>query len=194
MGIWQRTTQKVPLTSWSKHSRKKAEKETTDKQIWNIMRRTNCLALQTKRIQRGRWRKWVRNTLGKSKEQQGVHSGCSSVSKGENGAKWSWWVSQGPILCGFGFYSNCNGNTLEGSEVGSDIIFYCRENCFMNYFLLRELFRGLAENTVIVEKLEIFGWYFLYIRLCAGSKKFWNVFPDLQIPSWGVLARPVFLA
>lgn len=71
---------------------------------------------------------------------------AGAASGRERRRKWVQWGSQGPILCGFGFHSNYDGNPLEGSKPRSDIIFYCTENCFMNYFLLRKLLRGLAEN------------------------------------------------
>lgn len=99
-------------------------------------------------------RPWVGDMLSKSKDRQGVHCGWSSVSEGESGRKWGQWGSQGTILCGFGLHSNCDGNPLERSKHGSDIIFYCTENSFMNYFLLRELLRGLAENLWFSRNLK----------------------------------------
>lgn len=114
------------------------------------------LALQMKKIPAGKeemGRPWVENTLGKSQDQQGVHCGWSSTSERESQRKWDQWGSQGPILCGFGFHSNCDGNPLEGSKCGSDIIFYCTENCFMNYFLLRKLLRGLAKSQWLSRNL-----------------------------------------
>lgn len=99
-------------------------------------------------------RPWVGDTLGKSKDLQGDHCGWSSMSEGDRGRKRGQWGSQGPILCGFGFHSNCDGNPLEGSKHGSDIIFYCIENCFMSYFLRRKLLRGLAENLWFSRNLK----------------------------------------
>lgn len=110
-------------------------------------------------------RPWVGNILGKSKDQQGVRCGWSSMSEGESGRKWGQWGSQGPILCGFGFDSNCDGNPLERSKHGSDIILYCTENCFMNYFLFRELLRGLAENLWFSRNLK-----FLAISYTSGPE------------------------
>lgn len=137
-------------------------------------------------------RSWVGNTFSNSKDQQGVHCGWLSFSEGESGRKGGLWGSQGPRLCGFGFHSNCNGNPLGGSEPRSDIILYCTENCSVNYFLLCSL--GVVWESVILKKLDISGQYFWYIKPCTGSWKSWNVFPDLHIPFWGALGRPVFLA
>ena len=109
-------------------------------------------------------RPWVGNTFGNCKDQQGVHCGWSRSREGVSGRKWGQWGSQWPILCGFGFHSNCDGNPLEGTKPGSDIIFYCTENCFVNCFLLRNLLRGLSKNQWVLRNLT-----FLAISYISSS-------------------------
>lgn len=98
-------------------------------------------------------RPWVEDTLGKPEDSARSPLWLEQHEWGRRG-KWGQWGSQGPILCGFGFHSNCDGNPLEGSKHMSDIIFYSTENCFMNYFLLRKLLRGLAENLWFSKNLK----------------------------------------
>lgn len=48
-------------------------------------------------------------------------------------------------------------DSIRGSKLGSGIIFYCAEICFMNYFLLRNVLGGLMRETMILKKLDTFG-------------------------------------
>ena len=141
------------------------------KELCNPVRReASYLTLQMKRIpRRGEemGRHLVGSTFGKSKDQHGVHCGWAAWVREKGRRKWGQQGSQGPILCGFGFHSSCDGNPLEGSKPGDDIIFYCTENCFMNYFL--KALYGIGCDSVVLEKLDISGWYCIYIRSCTGS-------------------------